>query len=52
MNTSELSRETGVPISTLKLWVRHGHLRPAATGLGTGDRHESDETNVAQVRAL
>ena len=52
MTTTELSQATGVPTSTLKLWVREGTLRPAMAGYGRGESHYFDEDNVAQVRAI
>jgi DNA-binding transcriptional MerR regulator len=52
MTTGELSQTTGVPTSTLKVWVREGILRPAMAGYGRGDAHHFDEHNVAQVRAI
>jgi hypothetical protein len=52
MTTSELSQRTGVPASTLKVWVREGLLRPAMAGYGRGESHVFDEHNVAQVHAI
>ena len=52
MTTTELSKATGVPVSTLKLWVSKGHLRPAIMSYGTGDRHVYSDDAVAQVRAI
>jgi MerR-like DNA binding protein len=52
MTTSELSRATGVPGATLKLWIKKGHLRPAVRAWGQGDQHVHDENTIAQVRAI
>ncbi len=54
MTTAELSSKTGVPASTLKLWVREGILRPAVTGYGKGrgNEHVFDDDNVAQAIAI
>ena len=52
MTTNELSKATGVPVSTLKLWITKGHLRPAVTAYGTGDRTMFSDDNVAQVHAI
>jgi hypothetical protein len=50
--TTELSRETGVPVSTLKKWVQRGYVTPAIHSLGRGDAYAFTEDNAAQVRAL
>jgi predicted site-specific integrase-resolvase len=52
MTTSELSKATGVPVSTLKSWIAKGHLRPAVRAWGQGDQHVHDENSAAQVRAI
>jgi len=52
MTTNELSKATGVPVSTLKLWIAKRHLRPAVTGYGTGDRHMFSDDSITQVRAI
>lgn len=52
MTTTELAKKTGVAPATIKLWVSKGHLRPAVTGYGTGDRHMFSDDSVAQVRAI
>lgn len=52
MTTAELARRTGVPVSTLKLWVTQGHLQPALQCYGAGLRHEFHETAVVQVQAI
>ena len=52
MNTRELSERTGVPVSTLKLWIRDGILRPTMTGYGRGESHAFDEHSAAQVHAI
>ena len=52
MNTRELSHRTGVPVSTLNLWVSQGLLRPAHTSYGKGYSHEFSEDNAAQALAI
>src|SRR5690242_21532354 len=52
MTTQELSKATGIPVGTLKLWVTKGHLRPGVVAWGTGDRHVFDDNAIAQVRAI
>jgi len=52
LTTTELSKKTGVPPATIKLWVSKGHLRPAVTGFGTGDRHMFSNDSIAQVHAI
>ena len=53
MLTSELSRRTGIPVSTLTLWVSQGILRPAYPGrVGRGNGHEYSEDNVQQALAI
>jgi hypothetical protein len=53
MLTSELSRRTGIPESSIKLWVSQGILRPAYPGrVGRGNGHEYSEDNVQQALAI
>jgi hypothetical protein len=53
MLTSELSRRTGIPESSIKLWVSQGILRPAYPGrVGRGNGHEYSEDNVVQALAI
>ena len=52
LTMGDLSKETGVPTSTLKLWVAKGHLRPAVTSYGAGDRNLFTEDAIAQVHAI
>jgi len=50
--TAEVSRATGIPVSTLRLWVSAGWLHPASPGDGRGTVHMWDEDNLAQARAI
>ena len=50
--TTELSRRTGVPASTIKRWMTAGYLRPAVTALGKGDVTLFGEDSETQIRAL
>jgi hypothetical protein len=51
-STGDLSRLTGVPISTVKKYVAEGRITRAIRGVGRGDNNAYDEIAVAQVRAL
>jgi hypothetical protein len=50
--TAEVSRTTGIPVSTLRLWVSAGWLHPASPGDGRGTVHLFSEDNMAQARAI
>jgi hypothetical protein len=53
MTLGELSRATGIPPSTLKLWVSQGILKPARPGMGgAGDPHLFSEENAATALAI
>ena len=51
-STAELSKRTGVPVSTIRKWVQAGYLRPDVPAFGRGDVTLFGEEGEAQIRAL
>ncbi|WP_170967851.1 MerR family transcriptional regulator [Rhizobium phaseoli] len=55
LKISELSRLTGVPVSTLRLWGEHGLLVPEFTSKGYrlySEHHIREATDIKRLRAI